>query len=504
MSQPCQPEALSTIKSVVYGILTEEQIKKLAVVKVTKPSSQGNSDKSVQKQDKKNRKRDTPYDPRMGCLENGILCETCKNNNKDCPGHFGYIELPIPVYNKIFIHYILKILQCVCHVCARPRINEKHVHISNLARQKGNKKLTSFAKRCKKVVTCPWEDCGAPMQFYYFNKIHMRRFVDCKNKHNDVEFKAGEALNIFMRISNETLLLLGFNENLSKSNVFTDGSEGSSQQHVHQFRPESMIITNLIVIPPVARPYVVRDGQEHDDDLTDKYNSIIKICIKLQEDDKMKISSIAVSKGRKRNSKLKEEERKKIEEELQLHIWTLMNNKDEKSKLNSGGRPHKGLFERLQGKEGIIQANIGGKRADFSARSVIMGGGVFLRMNEVGVPEATAKELTIPETVNHLNKEYLQNLVNEGKVNRIIRGKDIKRLNLLPDKGYGYPIMIGDKVERQLQDGDPFPFNRQPTLKLEGFLAFRVKIIPGYAYRLSLCWTSSFNADYDGEVLQVC
>lgn len=488
-------EKISNISTVIYGSLTDEQIKRFAILKITKPSSQGTSDKSF---DKRNRKRDTPYDPRLGCLENGVLCETCKKDNKDCPGHFGYIELPFPVYNKTYMNYILKILQCVCHICARPRINDAHVEIAGFSRLKGNKKLTAFSKRCKKIVTCPWENCGAPMQFYYFNKIYLMRFIIDKN--DEVEFKAGEALNIFIRISNETLTLLGFNDQLSTNEIYKDPRILKNDMiHAHQFRPESMIITTLLVMPPTARPYVVRDGQEHDDDLTDKYNSIIKTCIKLRDDDIMKISGVFPTKGRRRMGRLKEDDRKKIEDELQLHIWTLMNNKDEKSKLSSGGRAHKSISERTQGKGGIVQSNIGGKRVDFTSRSVIIGGGIDLKMNELGVPECAAKELTIPVTVNKMNIEYLQNLIAKGKVNRVVRGKEIKRLNINSENVSNYPLMIGDKVERQLQDGDPYPFNRQPTLRLEGFMSFRVKIIPGYAYRLGLMYTSSFNADYDGD-----
>lgn len=486
-------EKLSQITSIVYGALTDEQIVKFAVVKITKPSSQGNTDKASQK-DKKNRKRDTPYDPRLGCLENGMLCETCKKDNKDCPGHFGYIDLPIPIYNKTYMNYILKILQCVCHVCARPRINEKHIQLTAISRLKGNKKLTSFVKRCKKIVTCPWDGCNTRMQFYHFNKTHVKRYVD--SKVNDVEFKAGEALNIFMRISDETLEFLGFNNHLADHPIY-----GPSPMHAHKFRPESMIITKLLVIPSVARPYVVRDGQEHDDDLTDKYNSIIKASTKLREDTEVNVlGELSSQKGRKRAGKLREEDRKKIEEELQMHIWSLMNNKDEKSKLSSGGRAHKCLFQRIQGKEGIVQSNIGGKRVDFSSRSVIIGGGIFLKMNELGVPECSAKELTIPVIVTALNKDYLQDLLEKGKINRIVRGNEVKRLNITQQQKITHTLAIGDKVERQIQNGDPYPFNRQPTLKMEGFMTFKAKIIPGYAYRLGLCYTSSYNADFDGEL----
>ena len=40
---------------------------------------------------------------RMGVENNNFLCETCKQNNKLCPGHFGHIKLAKPVF---YMHYL--------------------------------------------------------------------------------------------------------------------------------------------------------------------------------------------------------------------------------------------------------------------------------------------------------------------------------------------------------------------------------------------------------------
>ena len=481
-----------------FGTLTAEEWLRFSVCEVNKPSPQGGSDKN---------REGTPYDPRMGVLENGVACGTCEGENKDCPGHFGHIVLPIPVYNPVFLTlqsgFTLKILQCVCPSCARPRLLPDHAEMQNLLRIKGYKRLRAFSDKCKKVIECPWPDCAEPLPWFDMNKAkdEVRRYYGSKEK--SVVFNAGEALNVFIRISNETVSLLGFNEKLAWNNIFTDEENltGEEAFHVHQFRPESLILTVLPVIPPFSRPFVIRDGQKCDDDLTDKYNSILKASIKLREDDQLE--SAAPSKGRRRNGKLSALDRQKTEYELQNHIWTMMNNKAEKSKLSSGGRPHKCLWSRLQGKDGRVQTNVAGKRTDFSARSVIVGGGIMLKMDYLGVPRVVAEELTKRELVKEWNHAYLQDLVSQGKVNRVIRRGGVKRLNTLPDKGVKFTLMVDDVVERQLRDGDIVLFNRQPTLRLESMLAFRVKIIEGYAFRLGLCWTSSFNADFDGDEMNL-
>src|SRR3546814_4389648 len=118
---------------------------------------------------------------------------------------------------------------------------------------------------------------------------------------------------------------------------------------------------------------------------------------------------------------MKEVDRQKAELDLQNHIWTFMDNSDEKSKLSSGGRAHKSIAQRINGKEGRIQGNITGKRVDFSARSVIVGGGIMLRMDELGVPQRIAQVLTRRFTVQKWNISRLQKFVGEGKVNRVVR-----------------------------------------------------------------------------------
>lgn len=487
-------ERIEQIHFAQFGTLTAEEWLRFAVCEITKPSPQGGSD----------RNRDgTPYDPRLGVLENGIPCATCGGDNKVCPGHFGALPLPIPIYNPVFLappaSYILRILQSVCPACARPRLPSDHAEMQNILRIKGYKRLRAFSDKCKKVIECPWGDCCEPLPSFDLSKSKEEVKRHYGNKQREaVTFNAGEALNIFMRISNETMTLLGFNEKLAWNKTFTDEDVLSEDSfHVHQFRPESMIFTVLPVIDPFSRPFVIRDGQKCDDDLTDKYNSILKICIRLREDDKIETS--VTSKGRRKGGKLSALDRQKAEYELQSHIWTLINNKSEKSKLSSGGRPHKCLWTRIQGKDGRVQTNVAGKRTDFSARSVIVGGGIMLKMDYLGVPRLIAEELTKKELVKEWNREYLQDLVSQGRVNRVIRSGCIKRLNTLPDKGIKFTLMIDDVVERQLRDGDIVLFNRQPTLRLESMMAFKVKIVDGYAFRLGLCWTASFNADFDGE-----
>jgi DNA-directed RNA polymerase beta' subunit len=214
------------------------------------------------------------------------------------------------------------------------------------------------------------------------------------------------------------------------------------------------------------------------------------------------------SSSRKKGEK-KEFDRQKATSDLQSKIWTLMDNRGEKSKLSSGGRPHKCLFQRIGGKEGHVQSNIGGKRADFTARSVIIGGGTNIAADEVGVPKLIAEELTKRVLVTKWNIKGCQKLIFEGKVNRVARtdrDKNYERVirlkNQLENKTT-YKLEIGDNIERYLRDGDWVVVNRQPTLRQESMIALKVKIVEGLAIQLPLNVCQCLNADFDGDEINI-
>jgi DNA-directed RNA polymerase beta' subunit len=54
-----------------------------------------------QKQDEQRMRPRTkgPNDPRLGTLDRQYYCETCEEGQKECPGHYGHIELATPVFH---------------------------------------------------------------------------------------------------------------------------------------------------------------------------------------------------------------------------------------------------------------------------------------------------------------------------------------------------------------------------------------------------------------------
>ena len=61
----------------------------------------------------------------VGAFDKNSTCEVCHQNNENCTGHFGHIELSIPVYNPFLLNQILKLLNAKCFNCHKLKINLK-------------------------------------------------------------------------------------------------------------------------------------------------------------------------------------------------------------------------------------------------------------------------------------------------------------------------------------------------------------------------------------------
>ena len=201
-----------------------------------------------------------------------------------------------------------------------------------------------------------------------------------------------------------------------------------------------------------------------------------------------------------------------FEQLLQFHVATYMDNDipGMPQALQKSGRPLKSLRARLKGKEGRIRGNLMGKRVDFSARTVITPD-PNLALDQVGVPKSIAKTLTIPESVTPWNIERLQGLVdvgpNEHPGARFVIKDDGQRVDLRYARASGpegsLMLRAGYTVERHLADGDLVIFNRQPSLHKMSMMGHRVRVMPFSTFRLNLSVTTPYNADFDGDEMNL-
>ena len=486
------------IENIQFGVLSSDEIDKISVCTVT--NSKMNGHESV-------------YDTRMGVLNNRENCNSCNKNTKDCPGHFGHINLNVNILHPLFYKHILYILKCFCFNCSRCIISNDQIKLCGLNKFTNIVKFNRIVDMCDKNDVC--FHCSHINAKISFNTNENMYYIVHKINNNIVKTILSETdiQSIFNNISNDDIKMIGLDS-----------------ENCH---PKNLIMNKLLVLPPVARPYVIVDNMTCDDDLTIQYCEIIKLNNMLELD-----------------NKVSESKRNKIIQSLKFRIKCLFDNSQEKAK-HSNGRPMKGIKKRISGKEGQIRNHIMGKRVDKSARTVI-GPDPTLKLDEIALPDKIANTLKYNERVNNLNINKITSIVNSGIIKYIIRngnrinldyamykkgtkllyndkiitntGKHIiishnseyklqqgdrlfrnntEIINPEINQTKDFKIQIGDVIERPLQDGDIVLLNRQPTLHRGSMLAQKIKIRPFKTIRMNLAITKTFNADFDGDEMNI-
>ena len=160
---------------------------------------------------------------------------------------------------------------------------------------------------------------------------------------------------------------------------------------------------------------------------------------------------------------------------------------------------------RLRGKEGRVRGNLLGKRANLSARAVVTGDPT-LSLEEVGVPREIADRVLVLERVHRHNLDACVSLVMgaaafaPGSAVYVIDEHGVERPASLP----GIRVSAGCAILRPLRDGDWVAFGRQPSLHRNSLMGHRVRVMEhGLTFRLNLAATSPYNADFDGDEMNL-
>lgn len=194
---------------------------------------------------------------------------------------------------------------------------------------------------------------------------------------------------------------------------------------------------------------------------------------------------------------------------LQYFVATLMDNDicGQPKQKHKSGKALRTIRSRLKGKEGRLRGNLMGKRVDFSSRTVITPD-PNLQLDELGVPLPIATNLTYPETVTAHNFDEMKRLIQNGPSNwpgaKYIMRHDDRMIDLsaLKNRSDAH-IELGYRVERHVKDGDYVIFNRQPSLHKMSIMGHRVRILPHSTFRMNLSVTSPYNADFDGDEMNM-
>ncbi|MFB0557740.1 MAG: DNA-directed RNA polymerase subunit A' [Candidatus Bathyarchaeia archaeon] len=474
------------IDAIKFGVLPPDEIRRLSVVEIQTSDTYDEDGGPIS---------GGLMDQRLGTLEPRQRCRTCGNISINCPGHYGHIELAVPVIHVEFAKHIYKVLSTTCRSCGRillkveeietfQRIREEEKRLFGKVSDDTSKEIVKQAKKYKRFKECP--NCGMVQSNIKFAKP--TSFLEIEKEDVDTEDEAvvedisrrltpNMIREWFERIPDEDLELLDFEPSVA--------------------RPEWMILQVLPVPPVDVRPSIILEsGIRAEDDLTHKLVDIIRINQRLKENIEAGAPTLIIED---------------LSELLQYHVTTYFNN--EVSGIpparHRSGRTLKSLAQRLKGKEGRFRGNLSGKRVDYSARTVISPD-PNLDINEVGVPVHIAIRLTVPDIVTERNIVEMRRLIINGPYKHpgalyIVRPDNKRiRLEFVADRTIvADAIEPGFVVERHLKDGDIALFNRQPSLHRMSIMAHRVRVLPYRTFRMHLAVCPPYNADFDGDEMNL-
>jgi len=455
------------IKSITFGLFGPKDIKNIAVTKIV----------TAELYDKEGYPVDGGLmDISMGVIDPGFRCKTCGSKLKECNGHFGYIDLARPIVHIKYIKQILDSLRGTCRECGKALVPEASIklhkdYIESLGKSRNpglrKKYLNEVLASMKKIKKC--SHCKAKQYTVKLEKPST--FVENDKRLDPIEIRTR-----LERIPDGDVALLGLN---------------------HEFaRPEWMILTLMLIPPVTMRPSItLESGERSEDDLTHKIGDIVRINQRLFENINAGAPEVIVED---------------LWDLLQYHITTYFDNEIAQvpPARHRSGQALKTLSERIKSKEGRFRHNLAGKRVNFSARTVISPD-PKIKPDEVGVPKIIAMELTIPEKATEWNIEKLKELIVRGPevhpgANYVIRpdGKK-KKITDQTKEQLLEELQPGFIVERHLVDGDICIFNRQPSLHRMSIMCHRIRVLPGKSFRLNPSVCTPYNADFDGDEMNL-
>jgi DNA-directed RNA polymerase II subunit RPB1 len=278
-------------------------------------------------------------------------------------------------------------------------------------------------------------------------------------------------------------------------------------------RPAALVMTALSVPPPAVRPTLIAADSDDTSRSSDALTTLLVRIVKANGVLRERLETLAPS------SLVREAHAQLFCAVAEFYDSTAR--KGAAPTARSGAATHAesdlamAVRQRLSAKGGRFRGNLNAKRCDHTARAVISGDAT-LDLDELGVPEAIANKMTFPLRVHARNVDDLRARVERGAFVRdgafsIIEhwgtaDQRIERLEgLTPEmlRALARALTSAHVVECHLRDGLGVILNRQPSLHKASMMRHRVRILRGATFRINLSVTTPYNADFDGDEMNM-
>ncbi|CAN0863398.1 DNA-directed RNA polymerase V subunit 1 [Linum grandiflorum] len=409
-------------------------------------------------------------------LESG-KCESCGASEVgQCEGHFGYMELPIPIYHPSHVAELKRLLSLLCLKCLKMKRNKVQMKPSGIA-----ERMLSCCEEASQVSirdyrttdgawllqlkvpsrSKPTDDLWNFLERYGFRygQGHSRTLLPC------------EAMEMLKRISEDT------RKKLSKKGYFPQDG------YILQYLP---IPPNCLSVPDISDGVSVMAA--------DLSTSVLKKVLK-------HIETIKSSRSGPPNFQSHQVEvvdlQSAVDQYLQIRGMTKssrdadgarfgVRNESSESATKTWLEKMKTLFIR--------------KGSGFSSRTVITGD-AYTEVSEIGIPLEIAQRITIEERVNDHNIRHLQELV-DNKLCLTYRDGSTRFSLREGSKGHT-SLRVGQVVHRRIVDGDIVFVNRPPTTHKHALQALSVYVHDDHVVKINPLICGPLSADFDGDCIHL-
>jgi DNA-directed RNA polymerase II subunit RPB1 len=464
-------------------------------------------------------------DPKLGVVDWGESCATCKSFMEACPGHQGHLEMPIPIYRVFFVRQLLNTLNVICFRCRSLRISaavQRRLLALDPKERLAFLVVHSKAKCCSSCT----DDDGSPIPHVVFRlanrdgcELRARVTLTDRDKQRFEEggtypppISPADIFRCLSSIPQAVQLGLGcgpWNEpsalmwdvlpipslNTRPRHTFAGVGTGDKQVQYNDW-------TKILRMVVAARNELVETLATS----TDRIN----VCTYTHGGVESGHPAICFGAG--------PDVHHPHPTGAVTHAWQRLNqcvaafhSFRHKKFINKNGvfsRPLLNVEDRFKyQKSGRLRGNVIARRVNHAMRGVLEGD-IFLQPDQVGIPRTEVMVLGRRVCVNALNARLAARWIANGP-------------DIYPGANY-ITLLSGEEVDlrhhadrrriqmhtvrsvhRHLLDDDVVMVNRQPTLHKPSMMTFRVRVVDGYAIRLHYAVFTPMAADCDGDEVNV-
>ncbi|XP_073145356.1 DNA-directed RNA polymerase V subunit 1 isoform X2 [Henckelia pumila] len=413
--------------------------------------------------------------PFLGLPLEAGKCESCGTGEPgQCEGHFGYVELPTPIYHPDHVTELKKMLSLLCLKCLKLK-NRKVKNIGVL-----DKLLTSCCEETSQISIneVKTTDGAYKLELKVPSKFALPEgFWTFLEKYG---FRYGHAYSRPL-LPSEVMVMLKKIPQETRKKLEAKG----------YFPQDGYILQHLPVPPNCLSVPDISDGISVTS--TDYSTTLLKKVLK-------QVEVIKNSRSGMPNFESQEIEANDLQAAVAQYLefrGTGKASRDVDTRFGVNKEEHTSSTKAWLAKMKTLFIR---KGSGFSSRSVITGD-PFKGVAEIGLPFEIAQKITFEERVSQHNMTYLQKLVDEKLCLTYRDGLSTYSLRE-GSKDHTF-LRPGQVVHRRIMDGDIVFINRPPTTHKHSLQALSVYVHDDHTVKINPLICGPLSADFDGDCIHL-